>query len=70
MPNYEMERRETGFDMISGREMVNSNDEETSGDKVKFFGEVDIEFNSWMIAHFRLLGDDRRLPYGTCKEKS
>jgi hypothetical protein len=26
--------------MISGREMVNSNDEETSGDKVKFFGEV------------------------------
>jgi hypothetical protein len=23
--------------MISGREMVNSNDEETSGDKVKFF---------------------------------
>jgi hypothetical protein len=25
----------------------------------------DIEFNSWMIAHFRLLGDDRRLPYGT-----
>ena len=22
-------------------------------------------FNSWEIAHFRLLGDDRRLPYGT-----
>jgi hypothetical protein len=67
MPNYEMERRETGlFDMISGREMVNSNDEETSGDKVKFFWRGrDIEFNSWMIAHFRLLGDDRRLPYGT-----
>jgi hypothetical protein len=55
--------------MISGREMVNSNDEETSGDKVKFFGEVDIEFNSWMIAHFRLLGDDRRLPYGTSVKK-
>ena len=24
-----------------------------------------MEFNSWQIAHFRLLGDDRRLPYGT-----
>ncbi len=23
------------------------------------------KFNSWEIAHFRLLGDDRRLPYGT-----
>jgi hypothetical protein len=28
--------RDWSFDMISGREMVNSNDEETS-DKVKFF---------------------------------
>ncbi len=25
----------------------------------------DMEFNSWEIAHFRLLGDDRKLPYGT-----
>ena len=25
----------------------------------------DLTFNSWEIAHFRLLGDDRRLPYGT-----
>jgi hypothetical protein len=25
----------------------------------------DYEFNAWQIAHFRLLGDDRRLPYGT-----
>ena len=24
-----------------------------------------MKFNSWEIAHFRLLGDDRRLPYGT-----
>jgi hypothetical protein len=38
MPNYEMKKDEDwSFDMISGREMVNSNDEETSGDKVKFF---------------------------------
>lgn len=66
MPNYEMERRETGlFDMISGRG-VESSEEESSSDKVKFFWRGrDIEFNSWQIAHFRLLGDDRRLPYGT-----
>jgi hypothetical protein len=51
--------------MISGREMVNSNDEETSGDSKILLRGRDIEFNSWMIAHFRLLGDDRRLPYGT-----
>ena len=24
-----------------------------------------MKFNSWEVAHFRLLGDDRRLPYGT-----
>ena len=66
MPNYEMERREAGlFDMISGRELAHS-EEQTGGDKVKFFWRGrDIEFNSWQIAHFRLLGDDRRLPYGT-----
>jgi hypothetical protein len=65
MPNYEMERRESGlFDMISGREL--NSPEVSSGDKVKFFWRGrDIEFNSWQIAHFRLLGDDRRLPYGT-----
>ncbi len=25
----------------------------------------DMEFQSWEVAHFRLLGDDRKLPYGT-----
>ena len=42
----------------------NSNDSET--DHVKFEwkqrGEV---FSDWQIAHFRLVGDDKRLPYGT-----
>jgi hypothetical protein len=50
--------------MISGREMVNSNDEETSGDKVKFFWEVVISNLTHGWLHFRLLYD-RRLPYGT-----
>jgi uncharacterized membrane protein YgcG len=65
MPNYEMERSEAGlFDMVSGREQPHN--EKESSDKVKFFWRGrDVEFNSWQIAHFRLLGDDRRLPYGT-----
>ena len=25
----------------------------------------DMEFQSWEVAHFRLMGDDRKLPYGT-----
>jgi uncharacterized membrane protein YgcG len=65
MPNYEMERREGSlFDLITGREKNKPEDE--SVDKVKFYWRGrDVEFNSWQIAHFRLLGDDRRLPYGT-----
>jgi hypothetical protein len=65
MPNYEMERRESGlFNMISGINRTDNNDAEI--DKTKFYWRNNnIEFNSWQIAHFRLLGDDRRLPYGT-----
>ena len=65
MPNYEMERREAGlYDLVSGRELVD--DQSENKDRVKFYWRGrDIEFNSWQIAHFRLLGDDRRLPYGT-----
>ena len=63
MPNYEMERREAGlFDTL-----VQQESEESGTDKVKFYWRGrDVEFNSWQMAHFRLLGDDRRLPYGTC----
>ena len=62
MPNYEMERRDGGlFDMLTQR-----TDENYITDKVKFYWRGrDVEFNSWQMAHFRLLGDDRRLPYGT-----
>ena len=34
--------------------------------EVKFtWKDKNMEFNAWEIAHFRLLGDDRKLPYGT-----
>ncbi len=33
---------------------------------LKFVWKVkDMEMNTWEVAHFRLLGDDRKLPYGT-----
>ena len=35
-------------------------------EKVKFkWKDKTMDFNAWEIAHFRLLGDDRKLPYGT-----
>lgn len=64
LPNFEIERREGGvYDSVYSR-AVNSSDPRE--DKVKFYWRgKDIEFQTWQIAHFRLLGDDRRLPYGT-----
>lgn len=64
MPNYEMDRLEKGlFNMISGGDSGSS---DGTDDKTKFLWRGNnVEFNSWQIAHFRLLGDDRRLPYGT-----
>jgi len=61
LPNIEISRKENeGFGENS------SNAETDKFNPVKFvWGQRDIEFNAWQIAHFRLLGDDRRLPYGT-----
>jgi len=66
MPNFEIERREGDLysRMMNGAGSAPS--DETDDPKVKFIWRGrDVEFNSWQIAHFRLLGDDRRLPYGT-----
>ena len=61
LPNIEISRKENeGF----GENSMNSDTDKYN--TVKFiWGQRDIEFNAWQIAHFRLLGDDRRLPYGT-----
>jgi len=63
LPNIEIERVEAGsFPSPQGLES-DDNDKER---KVRFiWKEKAIELNSWEVAHFRLLGDDRRLPYGT-----
>jgi len=61
LPNIEISRKENdGFGENSSLET------EDKFNPVKFvWSNRDIEFNAWQVAHFRLLGDDRRLPYGT-----
>ena len=59
--NIEIERVEKGMRVVQYR--TDQTDEER---EVKFIWKTkDMEFNTWEVAHFRLLSDDRRLPYGT-----
>lgn len=45
---------------------TNSTTNEDSKKEVKFeWKSKNLSFNAWEVAHFRLLGDDRKLPYGT-----
>ena len=61
LPNIEIERLERGMAAKSVNAEV---DPKSKG--LRFHWKIkDMEFNSWEIAHFRLLGDDRKLPYGT-----
>ena len=61
LPNIEIERLERGMAAKS------ANVEELPENRgLRFkWKSKDMEFNTWEIAHFRLLGDDRKLPYGT-----
>ena len=60
LPNIEMTRSEPGFSKIT------SLTDQQKEKNIKFFWkDKNVEFNSFEISHFRLLGDDRRLPYGT-----
>jgi hypothetical protein len=61
LPNIEIERLERGMESRTVTATPNPNDK-----GLRFNWKVkDMEFNTWEIAHFRLLGDDRKLPYGT-----
>jgi predicted CopG family antitoxin len=45
---------------------TNSTTNEDNKKEVKFeWKSKNLAFNAWEVAHFRLLGDDRKLPYGT-----
>jgi hypothetical protein len=57
LPNYEIERKEG--------DLYNFNNLNLKENETKFIWKgKNIEYRTWQIAHFRLLGDDRKLPYG------
>jgi hypothetical protein len=66
LPNIEIERIEVG---MKGRATSGFGAAQSSRPDVKSltftWKNKQLDFNSWEIAHFRLLGDDRKLPYGT-----
>jgi len=64
LPTIEIERHEVG---VSQKISVDITKELDSQKKALHFTwkNKNMEFQSWEIAHFRLLGDDRKLPYGT-----
>ena len=59
LPNIEIERMESGMKVYQHK------NEEEDRDVKFIWKNKNMEFNTWEIAHFRLLSDDRRLPYGT-----
>ena len=64
LPTIEIERHEVG---VSAKISVDITKELEKDKKALHFTwkNKNMEFQSWEIAHFRLLGDDRKLPYGT-----
>jgi hypothetical protein len=61
LPNIQIERLEKGM-----RFQPDKYSQEMENDALKFtWKEKNMEFNTWEIGHFRILGDDRKLPYGT-----
>jgi hypothetical protein len=64
LPTIEIERHEVG---VTAKITVDITQEQDENKKALHFTwkNRNMEFQSWEIAHFRLLGDDRKLPYGT-----
>ena len=61
LPNIQIERLEKGM-----RFQPDKYSQDMENDALKFvWKEKNMEFNTWEIGHFRILGDDRKLPYGT-----
>lgn len=61
LPNIEIERIEGASSQLSTQREIKAPTRE-----LRFqWKNKDMEFQAWEIAHFRLLGDDRKLPYGT-----
>ena len=61
LPNIQIERLEKGM-----RFQPDKYSQEMENDALKFvWKEKNMEFNLWEVVHFRILCDDRKLPYGT-----
>ncbi len=61
LPNIEIERLEKGMSPKRPNTEVKPDEK-----GVRFnWKEKNMEFNTWEVGHFRILGDDRKLPYGT-----
>ncbi|MFN7656396.1 MAG: portal protein, partial [bacterium] len=68
LTNIEIERKEEG--LFGTTPSSNKGDGVTQLPEKKkqvmfHWRDKSMDFNPWEVAHFRLLGDDRRLPYGT-----
>jgi hypothetical protein len=64
LTNIEITREEANIFPYKG--MDNKDEKDSKGKQVSFtWKDKNMDFNAWEIAHFRLLGDDRKLPYGT-----
>lgn len=62
LPNIEIVRHEIG---ISDKATIDITKSEEKKSLTFQWSNKNMTFQSWEIAHFRLLGDDRKLPYGT-----
>lgn len=63
LPNIEIERIEGAS---SGLPNISTTGSNKPTRELRFtWKNKDMEFQAWEMAHFRILGDDRKLPYGT-----
>ena len=66
LPNIEIERIEVGMKGRATSGMGGAVASNSDAKSLTFtWKNKNLEFNTWEMAHFRLLGDDRKLPYGT-----
>ena len=64
LPTIEIERHEVGVSAKISSDITKELDKDKKALHFTWKNK-NMEFQSWEIAHFRLLGDDRKLPYGT-----
>jgi hypothetical protein len=66
LTNLDIERKESNLFPFQQQSIEAEQTEGSRKKEVKFvWKDKTLEFNAWEVAHFRLLGDDRKLPYGT-----